>query len=830
MKTVDYTASSLLSCAKCNGTVVLCVSDTLTADGMPFLEATVASTTEMWDTCGNLRYLYGFTYDAADLADPTYSLVSTDIDGAFCKGCLTTYIEAIGTPPLAYILSLLAPYFDHICLVTTEAELIAAIANVNCNHIVIGAPFTLTANRTIPSTKCLTILNGCSVTTNAHVLSIEGPFSTGIYQCFITTAGEVQFNSTYVEQVYPQWFGAVADGLTDTTAAIAAALASLVLGGIMFLPKGTYRIQRGNGGLVADNIVYNNTTIRGTGLDTVIAGLNAANTVPNNRGNEYYNAFQATSKSNITIEKLSLIGYLTLVSAFSCTGVTVNEVYTDGWLNNAGMYLRDKSVYFSKSTEIRCLNSKFINGNFEVYFGGTGSGANACGVCLVDGCFFENTLAAGTYDNTFPVGVYAYYVDKVIVTRCRFKNIYSSLDSGTLGTGMGYGVYEGDGSANAVEVSDCIFEWTVRGLKRAIGILISKSIQTVISNNIFSADANSNLIAGVYLDYKVNNQRTIVEGNTALKTSNTTFSQAFMSYAAAKAVTIYRNNLVRGWNIAFYVGIYAQATSISGNICEDQDQYGIQVEGPTNSYIGNTQIANNIIQRAGLTGIALQSFVVGVQIIGNTILDCNQDNVGGTTASGIRMHTGCYGSLMANNVIGNTPVGNGHIQFGISFTQTRGNRIFKDIFSNNSFIALANGLGYYECETAMPTNGIFDISKGDFIINSDLDAAETPGWYCVAAYRPTLSANASNASLTVTVSSTAGMQSGDRVLLCKSTNPYVGDDYYNSNDWHADVINNVTGPTTFTLTTGIPVGDGTYVAGTAAVVVARFKAAAVIDA
>lgn len=93
MLTVTYQATQFLSCAKCNGDVILCVSDTLTANGMPFIEATVASYVESWDACGKLNYLYGFSYDEALLLNPGTPLVSTDIEGVFCKGCLTTYIE-----------------------------------------------------------------------------------------------------------------------------------------------------------------------------------------------------------------------------------------------------------------------------------------------------------------------------------------------------------------------------------------------------------------------------------------------------------------------------------------------------------------------------------------------------------------------------------------------------------------------------------------------------------------------------------------------------------------------------------------------------------------
>lgn len=93
MKTVAYNSSQLLACAQCNGEAVICVDDSLTVSGAPFLDVTVVSVEEDKDTCGNCYYLYGLSYDEYALVDPATGLVTGDIDGIFCKGCLVTYME-----------------------------------------------------------------------------------------------------------------------------------------------------------------------------------------------------------------------------------------------------------------------------------------------------------------------------------------------------------------------------------------------------------------------------------------------------------------------------------------------------------------------------------------------------------------------------------------------------------------------------------------------------------------------------------------------------------------------------------------------------------------
>lgn len=283
MQTVQYTSSQLLSCAPCEGEVYLCVDALLVAANMPFINASVASVTNSWSSCGTAQYIYGFTYDENELADPNTPLTASDIEGITCKGCLTDIITAIGTPSLAYIMSLVDSFFDNFCLVNTEAELIAAIANVDCNEIIVGTSFSLTANRVIPIGKDLVILNGAEIVINGHTFTINGSFSSGIYQTFDISIGigsSVVFGNNSIEYVYPQWFGALGDDTTDDTAAIQAAIDSIeVSGGWVFFPSGYYRnigislprsvSIRGTG---PKNCNLRYTPVTGNGIELITAG------------------------------------------------------------------------------------------------------------------------------------------------------------------------------------------------------------------------------------------------------------------------------------------------------------------------------------------------------------------------------------------------------------------------------------------------------------------------------------------------------------------------------------------------------------------------------
>ena len=69
------------------------------------------------------------------------------------------------------------------------------------------------------------------------------------------TGASVIFAKGTVDQVYPQWWGAVADGTTDCTAAITHAIYSIRWGGKVKIPAGKYRVTSGavlHGGLIVE--------------------------------------------------------------------------------------------------------------------------------------------------------------------------------------------------------------------------------------------------------------------------------------------------------------------------------------------------------------------------------------------------------------------------------------------------------------------------------------------------------------------------------------------------------------------------------------------------
>lgn len=103
--TVDYKSYSKLSCAGCLpaevvlclpkelvGSQNICVADAPAPYEFSYINAQLISYMQLLDTCHKVYYRYVFSYDDTQLVSSTV-LTCADIEGVFCKGCLTQWIE-----------------------------------------------------------------------------------------------------------------------------------------------------------------------------------------------------------------------------------------------------------------------------------------------------------------------------------------------------------------------------------------------------------------------------------------------------------------------------------------------------------------------------------------------------------------------------------------------------------------------------------------------------------------------------------------------------------------------------------------------------------------
>lgn len=611
-------------------------------------------------------------------------------------------------------------------------------------------------------------------------------------------------------------FGAVGDGVTDDTAAINAALAGLTNGGSLHFPAGIYLVRRGNGVVTADNIVANNVRIYGDGSATVLAGLNAAGATPNNSGNEHYNFFQASGRKNILIESLHFSGYLTLLNAVDSTGIVVNDVSTNGLLQNAGGYLRNKAIYLHRATNVRITNNKFLNNEFAVYL--SGDATTRTRNALIQGNHFENNVAAGSFTALFPVGVYVYYVDDAVIKRNTFSNIYSSLDNGSTGTGMGYGVYEGDGAAVSLIISNNQFGFDGLSFKNAHPIYTSQTkTLTVTGNRIITAGL------GIRFDLQSGAQNYTIANNIVESGSTTQTQAIYINNSTKGNMTVVSQNDIKYGGITLNNGnVTSPNVAIVGNnLANTYQNAAIQLQGHAANPLVSATISDNRIVKPGLNGILLNSYCIKTRIVGNTILDADQANNGTEKSAAIRFTSYSFGAHISGNHIANTFKGGGHALYAVSNASSASDRIYKDIIEGNTFEGFANGTQFHRFFTTTPTNGILDLTDNQFITNANPTSGNS-GWQVMRTLQPQLSVDASNGTgKIITVSNTSNMAVGDNILLVKNiTDPAI---HVAATNWHASTIAAIPSETRLTLTDAIPVGDSTYLAGTAQVKVVRFK-------
>ena len=121
----------------------------------------------------------------------------------------------------------------------------------------------LSSNKTVPSNITLKFLRGGYLTPRSGVsITINGPFEAGLHQIFDSDE-IVIFGSGSVKQIYPQWWGAVGDGVVDCTSAIQAAIDAASDGTVVFLTDGTYN-------LTSLIVLASNLTVKGNGKDKTI--------------------------------------------------------------------------------------------------------------------------------------------------------------------------------------------------------------------------------------------------------------------------------------------------------------------------------------------------------------------------------------------------------------------------------------------------------------------------------------------------------------------------------------------------------------------------------
>lgn len=151
-KNVEWTSFTRLSCAGCApADVILCT--TFTPSTVP---AQMISFQQFNNGCGQKFYRYVFSYDTEKLPAGVTGLTCANITGAFCKGCLTTWVEELLAGAIA---NLTAQFME---VITTIFAAIEAAKAKTFSDSVREASFSFLADPTTSHDVDLLITNPSS--------------------------------------------------------------------------------------------------------------------------------------------------------------------------------------------------------------------------------------------------------------------------------------------------------------------------------------------------------------------------------------------------------------------------------------------------------------------------------------------------------------------------------------------------------------------------------------------------------------------------------------------------------------------------------------------
>lgn len=257
---------------------------------------------------------------------------------------------------------------------TTALQKAAAVSAAGGGNVIIDAgTYRITSSTTIASNVTLEFRQGGILSLDSGVQlqingSIVGPTGARIF----TGPGSVKFGPARsgVVSVYPEWWGAVGDGIVDSSSAIQKAVNSLHWGGIIQFAGGAYRTT----GIVAQA----NTAFIGVGKDqSILKSISAQPLI------HLQNTGGIIPASGFTVRDLTLDG-----NGSGTIGLQVDN-YATFSVQDCNIYgFSSRGVYFHGSISSTIYRSRIFNCPIGFEGDPASSTLNAVALrdCYIGGC------------------------------------------------------------------------------------------------------------------------------------------------------------------------------------------------------------------------------------------------------------------------------------------------------------------------------------------------------------------------------------------------------------------------------------------------------------
>ena len=434
----------------------------------------------------------------------------------------------------------------------------AITASIDANSLVITS---VTSSTVAPGQ----IVTGAGLRVGLQIFQDYGTTGTGTYaingyngivasQAMTLVSSPVIFGVGTVEEVYPTWFGAVADGVTDCTTAVKLAVYSQTWGGTVRFPAGGYVVTQ-------STVLHPGMTVEGDGVNNDYSGspppdLSAMSTIFVTADNQ--SAFLISERCNqVNIRNL----------VFS----TKNPPYLSSG-NYAPYGTNRKAIVYDGHAPQGIFGGVIESCQF---FGFTQAIlANDSWAITGDG-----VGPAGTYWNgTASVTYYDWQINPLEISNCQF-------------IGNTYGVFVNTNNCDAWRIVDCVF--VIPANSFGVHLLRCGFIKL---DNCFAAGSSTSFTEFVNL---VGNGAEALD-NVTLDNCQAESCAHFVNFAAGSTNTtppqINVRNSIHQMDADVYLGspceynsqnnhimsyIYVESTNVRVNSINDKYQFLNFVSGPT---------------------------------------------------------------------------------------------------------------------------------------------------------------------------------------------------------------------------------------------------------
>lgn len=508
---------------------------------------------------------------------------------------------------------------------------------------------------TVPSNICLSFDKGAIIeVAETKTLTINGEIEAGFWQIFDGT-GDVT-SSTLIQNVYPEWFGAVAENATANDTAVAKALAFAEDKTLVF-SQGIYQFD--------DQI-----------LVTVPVYIKMDN------GTKLLSNFESTTVDrdeaaiHITANNVTLDHLILDCGGNDCIGIKVESVSNfnirDSLVQNFG---QKAGINLVSVVGGSILNTK-VKSNIQIFT--TSFAGIYCDLCdnlVIDGCYIEDVLCKGIglrattnsrISNCHIVGIIGYYIGyickRITLSNCTYDGDDASATLGNQGLKVSRG-------ASEVTVSGCCFnnKTTVSSnyLQGAINVIIDSCVFRVTSEEALKVENHPDNEEGIPYT------KSVIISNCHFINTSTDANTYCVQEGPGVKNSIYSNNIFDGAGTGLL--ITSAGSTVTNNRCINQTITGIRIAS------SNVIVDSNTINYSGIstdiTGIQVLKFANGttsnIVISNNMLLLCKinitngincsvVNNLINNTSNAVTYNINITGEDIENiSVIGNRTIGGG---------------------------------------------------------------------------------------------------------------------------------------------------------------------------